>query len=71
MWCLPAESIPVDGVILDCLSEVNELMLTGESVTVVKVVVPKCLARRLTKSVCCESKPPVRGAIRLWRVLFV
>ncbi|MCL2893681.1 heavy metal translocating P-type ATPase [Brenneria tiliae] len=32
----PGESIPVDGVILDGLSEVNESMLTGESVPVVK-----------------------------------
>ncbi|MGL9736192.1 MAG: hypothetical protein ACR5LF_13100 [Symbiopectobacterium sp.] len=66
----PGESIPVDGVILDSLSEVNESMLTGECVPVVKMVGAEVFGATLTKAICCESKPSVWGAIRLWCVLF-
>ncbi len=46
----PGESIPVDGVILDGLSEVNESMLTGESVPVVKAVGAEVFGATLNQS---------------------
>ncbi|PWC10900.1 heavy metal translocating P-type ATPase [Brenneria roseae subsp. americana] len=46
----PGESIPVDGVILDGASDVNEAMLTGESVPVVKGVGSEVYAATLNQS---------------------
>lgn len=46
----PGESIPVDGVILDGLSEVNESTLTGESVPVVKAVGAEVFGATLNQS---------------------
>lgn len=46
----PGESIPVDGVILEGLSEVNESMLTGESIPVIKEAGASVYAATLNQS---------------------
>lgn len=43
----PGESIPVDGVVIDGMSEVNESMLTGESVPVHKTIHDQVFAATL------------------------
>ena len=43
----PGESIPVDGVVLDGVSSIDEAMLTGESLPVAKQVNAKVFAATL------------------------
>lgn len=66
----PGESIPVDGVILDGISDVNEAMLTGESVPVLKSANAVVYAATLNQSGMLRVKATgVGGDTALARII--
>jgi Cu+-exporting ATPase len=62
----PGESVPVDGVVVDGASSINEAMLTGESMPVGKAAGERVLRRPRIGSGSCAAGPLASASIRCW-----
>ena len=63
----PGENIPVDGIVLEGSSAVNESALTGESIPVDKATGDKVSAPPPTSPVICSAAPPAWARTPRWR----
>lgn len=64
----PGESIAVDGEVVDGASDVNEAMLTGESLPVLKKAADKVFGGTMNTTGACASGLPAWARIRRWRI---
>jgi P-type Cu+ transporter len=63
----PGEKIPVDGVVVDGRSAVDESMITGESLPVAKRAGDELIGATMNKQGCSSLRPPRSARKQPWR----